>query len=184
MAKMARSPSKIARRYARALFESYEPQKVESALAALQKLSAAWESNAEMREILQNPGVSLAERMIAVEDITKLASHDDIYLGNFTKLLLENGRITLLPEVVSAFAQLVDILKKRLALEIVSAFELDQAERESIAARVKNDFGGMASIEWRTDSGLIGGLRIKAGDLLLDSSVAGALAELRESLVA
>ena len=180
---MARSPSKVARRYARALFEAYEPAKVEAAGAAIFSIAAIWESNRELREVLVNPGVPVSQRQLVVEDIANKIASGDVLLGNFSKLLIENGRISLWPEISAAFSHLVDLYKKRLALEITSAFELDGTERESILERVRRDFGGLASVEWRTDSTLIGGLRIKAGDLLLDSSVAGALQDLRENLV-
>jgi F-type H+-transporting ATPase subunit delta len=180
---MSRSPGKIAKRYARALFESYDPSKLEEIAAALQDLANAWTSNESLRTALVNPAVPLSERQSIVEDIARRAGNNDQFLINFSCLLLENGRIASLPEVATGFALLLDLLKKRLALEVTSAFDIDGGEREQILDQVRRDFGGLASIEWHVDKEIIGGLRIQAGDLLLDGSVSGALADLRTSLI-
>lgn len=179
---MAKTPSKVAKRYARAIFESLEPAKLESAVSALNALTAAWSENENLRAALVHPGIILAERAAVVEALAKRVGNDDALIVNFAQLLLENGRIAILPEVSAAFSALVDLLKKRLALEITSAFEIENAEREQILEQVRRDFGGMASIQWGVDREIIGGLRIQAGDMLLDGSIAGALADLRESL--
>ncbi len=179
---MAKTPSKVAKRYARALFESIEPAKLEEALSAMNTLSETWEQNENLRAVLTNPGVVLAERASVLTEIAKRAGEGQPLIANFLQLLLENGRIALLPEMAAAFSGLVDLLKKRLALEITSAFDIDGGERDQILDQVRRDFGGLASIQWNTDPQIIGGLRIQAGDMLLDGSIAGALAGLRESL--
>ena len=180
---MSRSPSKIAKRYAKALFESYEPAKLEEIAASLQVLAKLWEENEALRTVLINPAVPLGERLSVVEELSRRAGNNDSSFINFGRLLLDNGRISSLPEISTAFALLLDLLKKRLALEVTSAFDVDSSEREQILEQVRRDFGGLANIEWKTDSALIGGLRIQAGDLLLDGSISGALADLRTSLM-
>lgn len=180
---MTRSPSKIARRYARALFESLDIAKVESVSLTLSDLSKAWEANSELRAALLNPAIPLSERLAVAHQVTSKVSASEPLLVNFSQVLLENQRFSFLPEISVAFTQLVDILKKRLALEIISAFDLDQGDRDAILQKIRTDFGGLATIDFSTDSSLIGGLKIKAGDLLLDSSISGALDGLRESLV-
>lgn len=180
---MSRSPGKIAKRYARALFESYEPARLEEVSASLQQLSHAWSENGELRSVLMNPAVPLTERLAVAEEISKRAGNSDPQLINFGRLLLENGRISILGEIATAFVLLLDLLKKRLALEVTSAFEIDGGEREQILEQVRREFGGLASIAWGVDSAIIGGLRIQAGDLLLDGSISGALAELRTNLI-
>lgn len=180
---MSRSPGKIAKRYAKALFDSYQPAQLEDVAGWLRSLSQAWSDSEELRASLLNPAVPLNERIAVVEELSRRAGSGDASLINFGRLLLENGRIAHLPEVSVAFSLLVDLLKKRLALEVVSAFDIDSGEREQILEQVRRDFGGLASIEWSVDSAIIGGLRIQAGDLLLDGSVAGALADLKTSLM-
>lgn len=178
---MAKTPSKIAKRYARALFESFEPAKLEGVLSALQLLSNAWEGNESLRAVLLNPGIQVSERLAVMADLAKRASGEE-FLSNFCQLLLENGRVALIPEVTTGFSTLLDLLKKRLALEVVSAFDIDSTEREQVLEQVRRDFGGLATIQWSVDPAIIGGLRIQAGDMLLDSSIAGALADLRANL--
>ena len=180
---MTRSPSKIARRYAKALFESFDIARVDAISSNLTELAAVWQTSAELRAALLNPALPLAERLSVIAEITNKVAEGEPLLVNFAKILLENQRISFLPEISTGFTQLVDILKKRLALEVTSAFDLDQSDKEAILQKVRADFGSLATIEFNSDTSLIGGLRIKAGDLVLDSSVSGALNGLRESLV-
>jgi F-type H+-transporting ATPase subunit delta len=180
---MTRTPSKIARRYAKALFESLDIARVDAVSQILSQLAGAWSESAELRVVLLNPSLPLQERLNVIGDVAAKVAEGDSLLTNFAKVLLENQRVSFLPDISVAFTQLVDILKKRLALEITSAFDLDQNDREAILQQVRADFGSLATIDFNSDSSLIGGLRIKAGDLVLDSSVSGALNGLRESLV-
>ena len=181
---MAKIEGKVARRYARALFELCQPEQMETRREALHTLSAAWTENRELRLALSNPGITISDREAIVRDLAAKALAGDAALANFLALLLTNGRISVLPQAATIFSDMVDASKRRLALEVVSAFDLSGQERASFEEKVRAQSGGMASITWRTDASLIGGLIIRAGDLELDGSVNGALEKIRTELAA
>jgi F-type H+-transporting ATPase subunit delta len=179
---MARSPSKVAKRYAKALIESFELNQIEEIGMALSSLAKAWSESHDFRAAATNPGIPLAARLSVIEEIAKVASSGNSPFVNFSKLVLENGRAHLIPEIAVAFQNLVDELKKRLTLEIASAFDIESSEKESIQSIIAKDFAGLATIEWKKEEKLIGGLKITAGDRLIDRSVAGALGDFRMAL--
>lgn len=180
---MANVQIKVAKRYAAALFRSTNLSQAESSRDALNAVAAAWKNSKELRDAMNNPSVSVKDKVAATAAIAAQAKAGDSSFSNFLCLLAENGRLAGLPKVAEAFSGLVDEAKKLLSLEIFSAFPLAEDEKKSIAQQIEKDFGSMASISWTVDKDLIGGLLVKAGDKLLDSSVRGSLEKLQSSLL-
>lgn len=178
---MAASQGKIAKRYARALFNSVPPAALETAREALHAFAAAWSSNEQLREAMANPAVPLAQRVSVIKEIARGASAGDA-LVNFLDLLVTNRRISALPQIASAFSKMVDEIKKLVALDITSAFPMEEGERAEISAKVQKDFGSLATISWHVDRALLGGLTVKNGDKLLDGSIQGSLERVRTLL--
>lgn len=179
---MASGHGKIAKRYAAALFELCEPASLEAVRDALKEIAELWLQSDEFQDALRNPALTSDARIGILRDLAARYPQKQEILGNFLAVLLENRRLDELPMVASIFASMVAELRKMLSLEISSAFELSEGERTEIAAKVKADFGSLATIEWNTQPELIGGLRIKAGDKLLDHSIQGSLERMRSAL--
>lgn len=178
---MATSEAKIAKRYAKALFDSCQPAKLEEMRGVVNSFARTWEANPALGEAMANPGVPRDQRAEVMKDVAKAASTDQNFTG-LISLLMSNGRISALPHVAIIFSKLVDEAKKLLALEVTSAFPLQDAERAEISARVQKDYGSLATISWKVDRALIGGLTVKSGDKLLDGSVRGSLEHARTVL--
>jgi F-type H+-transporting ATPase subunit delta len=151
--------------------------------AALSAFAGAWKKSEDLRETMANPAIPLDQRVSIIRDIAKSFS-STADLSGFLALLVENSRIAALPEIATAFSGLVDQAKHLLALEIRSAFPLDDTEKNSILARVQQDFGSLAAVSWHVDPSLIGGITVKSGDKLLDGSVRGSLERVRTLLQA
>ena len=180
---MAKDDGRVARRYARAIFELYQPQELDQASGALRSFHSLWKTNKELRDSLKNPANPIGERLEVVRQVAQRIKSGDQNLTNFLCLLLSNGRLDAIGPICEAFQAMIDQLKKRLALEITSAFPIDDGEKGEILGRIQKDFGAMASIAWHVSPELLGGLRIKAGDQLLDSTIDGALSSLTEDLI-
>lgn len=180
---MSQADGKIAKRYARALFELCDQNNLESTHAALVAFKDLWENNKEMRDALKNPANPLPERHAALAKIAGRVKSGDKHFENFLALLLDNGRLAAIASISATFAVMIDQLRKRLALEITSAFPIDAGEQKEIQDKIQRDFGSLASISWQVAPEILGGLRIKAGDRLLDSSVNGALENLKNTLI-
>jgi len=174
---------KLSKRYAKALLESCRDDNVESMREALQSLSQVWQTIASFREAVLNPANSREDLVAVIRDVAQQVKVDDQILLNFLLVLLENDRMTSLPQISTSFSLLVDALRKVLALEITSAFELSEAEKNDLQDKIKQQFGSLVSIKWKTDQKIIGGLLIQSGDKLIDRSLRGSLSSLRETLL-
>ena len=181
---MAKAEGKVARRYARALFELCPPAQWEQMRDAVGELAALWRSDEQLRLAMRNPAIAPQERAAVLSDIAERVRQGDATLKNFLMLLLENGRIGALPQVAELFSSMIDEVRKILALEIVSAFELGEGEKNALQEQIKSQYGALATVAWRVDRQVLGGLLIKSGDRLLDSTVRGSLEKMRAVLAA
>ncbi len=190
---MAKIEGKVARRYARALFELTQPARFDARRDALDGLSKVWLENSSLRNTLNNPGIPLAQREAALRDIGAKLIPGDSEFANFLSILLSGGRLPCLPQVAKLYSALVDSAKKLLALEIYSAFDLPASEKEALEAKIRAQLnqgqlsqiqcGNSATFSWKVDPDLLGGLLVKAGDCELDSSVRSTLEKIRQQVL-
>lgn len=180
---MSRSEGKVAKRYARALFELTPVPELDQVSAVLAAFAAALSTSLELRHALVNPGIPLSERIGAAQDVARAIGGANQTVLNFLGVVLENGRSDVFEAMSAEFAALVAQLKRILSLEIVSAFPLEEAERREINERIQREFGTAAALTWSVDPSIVGGLVVTAGDLRLDGSIRGALERARETLV-
>lgn len=180
---MSKQNVRTAKRYARALFEVLHPDELETCHAAVSSLAKIWEQGGELKTAMNNPALPLEARISAVQEIGNRLVPGKPAFTNFLAVLLRNGRMELLPEVSILLREMIDSYKKLLALEITSAFPLDDSERGDMQNKIREQLGSTASIAWKVDPALIGGLIVKYGDRVLDTSVKGTLQNLRSTLV-
>lgn len=179
---MAAIDGKTARKYAKALFELCGADEYETMRDALRDFSQAWESSTDLQAVMKNPAVSKSEKQAVIKEICTAISPGTENFSNFCMLLLENGRLSGIGEIAREYSALIDHVRKVLSLEITSAFDIPESEKSSVAEQVRSQYGSLASFDWKVNEELIGGLLVKTGDKLLDSSVKGSLEKLRASL--
>jgi len=95
--------------------------------------------------------------------------------ANFVRLLVENRRLSLLPEIVAQFEQRRAEAEGRVEVDVVSAFTLDPAQLKTLEQALTRKFGRAVQLHTRTDATLVGGVVIRAGDTVIDGSVKGRL---------
>jgi F-type H+-transporting ATPase subunit delta len=181
---MTKRNGKVAKKYARALIGAYQPDQLDGVTAALDSVATTWEGSQELRDALSNPRVSRDERSQVLAAIAERIRPTDQLFKNTLLVVLENKRLTGLPEIATEFKSMVAALKKMLAVEISSAVEVSTSERTQLEQQLAKDFGSLSSVTWNTDSALIGGATVRAGDTVLDGSLAGALQRIKTELVA
>ncbi|MCB0333364.1 MAG: ATP synthase F1 subunit delta [Bdellovibrionales bacterium] len=181
---MSKIDGKTAKRYARAFFEAVDPAKLEDVQNSLGELVQAWEDNQSLQDALLSPAVTQAEKLAVISDICETIRPSDVHFKNFASLLLENHRLPGIAMIYDEFVALVDDLRNRLAMKISSAYPIAQDEQEAIQKDVQSKFGSLASIEWVVSPELIGGLKVKVGDRVLDSSIQGGLHRAKAHLLA
>jgi F-type H+-transporting ATPase subunit delta len=100
----------------------------------------------------------------------------------YLRVLAENRRLSLAPEIFALFAQFKAQKESSVDVEMVSALEVPEAMRERIAKALGERLQREVAVTTRVDSSLLGGVLIRAGDLVIDGSVRGRLNKLAEAL--
>ncbi|MEZ4734048.1 MAG: ATP synthase F1 subunit delta [Caldilineaceae bacterium] len=148
---------------------------------ALSAVSTALKQNPQLVERLNNPAYDVNERMAALESVLPAEASPE--LRNTLKVMVQDGSIQLVDQLGDALAQ---VTSGRTATptkaEITSAMALSDEEqaqmRRSLAAR----YGNELTFTFHVDPSLMGGLRVRVGDRLIDTSVATRLQSMREKL--
>lgn len=181
---MAKGSIKIARKYARALAELYQPTQLPEAEQALLQAASVIGNNHELSSALTNPAFNIDQRIAALAALAEKIKPGDSQFVNFLCVICKAGRIKEMPVIAEAFQSIVNEIRKLLSLKITSAFALPQEEKDSFKSKIEKEFGALATIEWGQDSDIIGGLKVRAGDKVLDGSLRGALKKMEDALLA
>lgn len=101
---------------------------------------------------------------------------------NFIKLLVENQRLTLLPEITKLFEVMRAEAEKSVDVVVTSAFDLNDTQKQKISNAMKNRMGQEVRLSCEIDRSLLGGIIIRAGDKVIDGSARTQLSELANAL--
>ncbi len=170
----------IARPYAQAAFlfaDSHQALKEWSGMLEFLAIVAA---DPEMVGLIENP--RLTETQLAELFIDIGAERLDDNCHNFIRLLAENRRLKLLPEIAALFEIQRREAEKSVRAELITAFPATEAQQAAVTAALKQRLGREIELVCTTDASLIGGAIIRAGDLVIDGSVRGKLERLGNAL--
>lgn len=137
------------------------------------KFMATVVHNPAVGAVLGSPGLSrrrVTDILLSVCD-GRINEHGK----SFIKLLVENDRVYLLPEITSLYERYCADAQQRVDAEIVSASDVNESQLKDIAASLKRRLGKEIKLSSRVDEMLVGGAIIRAGDLVIDGSVRGRL---------
>jgi len=178
----------VARPYAQAVFEiandGGELGPWSESLAIAGQLLA----DRPLVEYLGNPGFSDEQRLEFLSGLFKkagarLLAGDDERGSNFLKLLLENRRLAVLPEISEHFEALKAKVENIVDAVVTSASELSKKQVGEIAAALTERLGCDVKVETEIDENLIGGAVIRAGDVVIDGSLRARLEGLATALI-
>ncbi|MDD9807133.1 MAG: F0F1 ATP synthase subunit delta [Gammaproteobacteria bacterium] len=169
-----------ARPYARAAFEfAREHDAVDRWSQSLVLLAAAASDDA-VKRLIQDPRCPpsrIAGLMVAVA-----GDAADEYIRNFVQLLAANRRLALAAPIADLFTAYRAAAEERMHAEIVSAFELDPAQREAIRAALARRMGKEVEVACWVEPALLAGAVVRAGDFVMDGSLRGKLDKLAAEL--
>jgi F-type H+-transporting ATPase subunit delta len=169
------------RMYARALYEAARDEgRVDVVRDELLQLATALETTPELEAFLSNPQLDPPAKASVLDEVTTGA---DPIVRNFVRVVASKGRAGQLRAIAAEFASIVDREQGRLAVELTTAYDLDDAETEAIVRQVEQASGRTVEATRSVDPDLIGGLILQAGSLRVDASVRGRLNRLRRELV-
>lgn len=166
----------IARPYAEAVFKLATAKDANKALPVwsdMLQLAAAIAADERMLAVIGNPAIParrLGELLLGICG-ERLNGEG----RNFILLLVENGRVEILPQVSQLFEQLKTQHEGMLIAKITSAFAMSDAQLKDLTASLEARFKRKIAAEVSLDQELIGGVKVEIGDEVLDASVRGKL---------
>lgn len=172
----------VEKRYAEALAGlSVKYDKIDLYQQELGAVTDTYREQPELKEFLLNPQTDINTKKDALRNIfgNRLGSN----ILNFLMLLLDKGRIGYLPGIYDEFVKLADQNRGILNIDIISAAPLEPDQLNMISQQYGKLYNAAAvKIETKLDASLIGGIKIKIGDKLVDGTVKGRLKGLQDML--
>lgn len=171
----------VARPYARALFaHALESGAGLDNWSATLSLLAAVASNDSVAQVLDDPNITGRRRVELLLELTGDQLSDQA--RNFVVILAEQNRVELLPQIASLFDLMKRNHEKRVEVELVSAYDVNDETREKIRSALAESLKREISIETEVDASLLGGAIVRTGDTVMDYSVRGKLNKLGHEL--
>ncbi|MCF6281763.1 MAG: F0F1 ATP synthase subunit delta [Candidatus Polarisedimenticolaceae bacterium] len=177
---MAAEKTTVARPYAEALFNrAVESKKLDQWSNALALLSTV-ASDDQVATINANPSV---ERARVADLVISVCGKGLTAEGkNLVKLLVENDRLDVMPEIADLYEALKNEAQGAIDALVIAPYAIKPAEQKMLAAALKKKLGREVRITSEVDPDLMGGAIIRAGNLVIDGSVSGQLRKLATEL--
>lgn len=170
----------VARPYAKAVFQYALENGELAAWSDMLGLAALVASDEVIQTLLSKPQLTAEEKSTAF--ISVCADKLSDAGKNLISILATSQRLSALPAIFILFEEFLAEQEKSVDVTVSSAFALSDAEVDKLVAALKSRLGREVKIETKVDSNLIGGVVIRAGDLVIDGSVKGKLAKLANTL--
>ena len=178
-----RAQEGTARRYAKALHAAAaEAGAGEAAGRELATLLDVFQANQQAVDVLTRAWIKPGDRRAAALALAQQAGCGKL-VQDFVALVAERGRLDHLAVIATAYQELVDAALGRARAQVRTAVALTDAEKEQLARHLQATLGKQIILEQRVDANLLGGFVAQVGSFILDGSLDGQLARMRERLV-
>jgi len=173
---MAVEKTTVARPYAQAAFAFARDRDELDRWSEMLALSAAVIEDTQVAELVDNPELTREQKADLLLDIAgdRLTAEAQ----NLMRLLADNSRLSVLPEIAELFEALKNEAQGRLDVHVIAAYVLSAAQERELAEALQRKLGREIQITSEKDPSLIAGVRIQAGDLVIDGSFKSQLQKL------
>lgn len=172
----------VAGRYASALFELASEQGVVAEVEQdLVKFQGLFDMSEDFQRLVRSPVIAGDDQARALSVLLEKVGVGAL-AQNFFKLIAKNRRLFAAPDMVRAFRLLAAKARGEVAADVVSAHELSAEQTEDLKAALKASVGKDVTLNSRVDPSLLGGLVVKIGSRMIDTSIKTKLAGLKVSL--
>ena len=131
---------------------------------------------------LSHPNIRRNQRKAIIDQVLSKCAYEKDF-SNFVRLVVERGRISYFPKIVSCFTELRDETDGRVRGVVYVASALTASQRERLRAKIQSKLGREVVLEERIEPEVIGGFRVEIDGHVYDSSVQRHLERLRESMI-
>lgn len=170
----------LARPYAKAAFEYALENNSLSDWSDMLTFVAQVTQDDTMQTLLDSPTLTKEQAMNAMLSVCEGKINDSV--ANFVKQLAVNGRLNLATEVQVLFEELRAEHEKTVDVEMTSAVDMTEEQLAGYASKLEQKLGRKVNINCQTDPAVMGGLIIRAGDMVIDASLRGKLNDLADAL--
>lgn len=169
----------LATRYAAALFELADGRNqldaVAADLAALAKMIA---DSTDLKRLINSPVLSRAEQGRAMAAVLQAAGFGEL-TQKFIGLVAQNRRLFAVPAVIKAYQKMLADKRGEMTAEVTAARPLTDAQQAAVTDAIKRVVGGKVAIDVKVDPSLLGGLIVRIGSRMIDSSLKTKLQKLQ-----
>lgn len=173
----------VSKRYAKAIFElAVEDQKTDRLLQEAAAVRKAVEENPQWIQFLENPGVLMEEKLRTTEQILKERVSNE--MTAFFCVIVKNKRSEQLPEILSELMTQIEEYQGTGRIQVISAAELKGFQKKKIREiMIKTTGYRKLEIQYAIDPSLIGGMKIRLKDRVIDSSIKSRLERMQSQLM-
>tara|TARA_R110002096_G_scaffold28480_16_gene86333 strand:- start:4684 stop:5277 length:594 start_codon:yes stop_codon:yes gene_type:complete len=174
--------SGIAARYATALFELAKEGKAITALEGdIDALDVALDGSADFRDLISSPVYSRDDQGNAISALGQKMALSELVVHTLA-LMASKRRLFVLPQLLTVLRDMISAEKGEVTAEVSSAAKLSAAQAKELAATLKARVGKNVILKTTVDESLIGGLVVKLGSTMIDTSLKARLAALQNSM--
>jgi F-type H+-transporting ATPase subunit delta len=178
VAEVSSPESGVAERYANALFEiAVEQDQLKPVEEDLNRLAALIDESADLKRLIRSPVFSAEDQARAMGAILDKAGIGG-GAANFLRVVTGNRRLFALPDMIAAFRRLAARQRGEVSAEVTSAEPLSEKHLGELKAALRDKLGKDVTLATKVDPSLIGGLIVKVGSRMVDSSIKSKLQRL------
>jgi len=170
----------IARPYAKAAFEYARAAKAFAEWSQGLRAAAEIVADPRLAALTKDPQWGQADLVSIITDVA--GDKLNPAMQNFVRVLAENHRLLLLPEIAAHYEQLRSQVENTVDVEVISAIALNDAQQDKLAAALSTRLKRKVRMQNSVDASLLGGAVLRAGDLVIDGSLKGRLQRLATEL--
>lgn len=182
MANSSSISADIAGRYAQALFDLVKDAGGVDALSAqIDVLAQAYDESADLRDMTVSPLYNRDQQEAAIAALATRAEFS-VELSNTLRLLARNRRLFTLPKFIAKLRGLIAEARGEMTADVVSAQKLTTEQTTRLADTLSQKSGKKVKLNASVDETLIGGMIVKLGSQMIDSSIRSKLASLQNAM--
>jgi F-type H+-transporting ATPase subunit delta len=172
----------IAARYATAVYElAKDGKKIKAIETDLDALAAAMSDSSDLRALIHSPVYTREDQAGAIAALSKKMKLSPI-LSNTLALMAQKRRLFVLPQLISTLREIIATDKGEVTAEVISAKSLTKAQADKLAKSLKASTGKTVTLNATVDETLIGGLVVKVGSKMIDTSIRAKLSSLQNAM--
>ncbi len=172
----------IAGRYAQAVFDIInEEGGLDDLARQTDDLQNALDESSEFRDLIASPLYSRAQQGGVISEIAGKMGLS-VTLTNTLKLMSQNRRLFVLPQLIGRLRELIADARGEVTADVTSAVALTDEQQKRLTQTLAEKSGKKVKLNTRVDEGLIGGMIVKLGSQMIDSSVRSKLASLQNAM--